>query len=179
MTFIQYALVYKRKAARVGSGKITLDLLNCTVRDPTISAVWKLDDRPQGRMPIRHGDFKRTCANIRAQLDKLNAYVMRNEALYNDLDAAEAVDPRFAEYNELLKDLRSYGATLYAYLVGDNENVANFLRETGRCSELLINYQDEEVMAPIGFACENDEHRRSRDPRLPTSRTFGFTSTQL
>lgn len=153
----------------MGNRKIALDLSSS---GDTVSARWTVDDLPQGKVKIRRGDLKRSCSNIRGHLNVLTEYVMDNPDLSDNSETAREIDPDFKRYNEILRALRCSGATIFRYLVGDNKTLVERLRLASPGAELQIYFDDEDVMAPLGFVCESREHRNSQAPLLDDFEDF-------
>lgn len=153
----------------MGNGKIALDLRS--VGD-IVFAKWTVDDLPQGKVKIKRGDLKRNCSSIREQLNVLTEYVMDNPDICDNSETAREIDPDFKRYNEILRTLRSSGVTIFRYLVGDNKTLAERLRLAPLGAELQINFDDEDVMAPLGFVCDNRQHRNSQAPLIDDFEDF-------
>jgi hypothetical protein len=145
------------------NGKITLDLWDS---GNEVSAKWTIGGFPHGKVKIRRGDLKRNCSNIREQLNRLNNYVMENPNLCDNPNLVRESDPNFEQYNDIVRAIHGSGFSIFELLIGDDESLAQLLRGSSRGAEFQVNYDDEDVMIPIGFVCENRNRRIAPEPSL-------------
>jgi hypothetical protein len=129
--------------------------LSLSPNDKFVTAAWRCNNKPIGRVQMRAGDFEDYSDQIRRALTAINEYVQRNPTLSLEEDAD------YREYNRLLKELREQGKGMRDLLVGLEDPRNRSLVErvsSARNAELTIFVDDENVTAPVSFACDEDRN---------------------
>ena len=128
--------------------------LNLDPNGDHIKLWWKAEDEPPSK-PLRlsRDKLRKRSGEVREALNKLNAYVCKNQKLQ------EESDPGWQHYSEILRTLRQKGRALYSTLFDDDDEprTQELLRAidgVGSGAEIKVYCSEDEVTLPLGFVFE-------------------------
>jgi hypothetical protein len=136
--------------------------LNLVPNDKYVTAFWRANKRPIGRVEMPRGDLEGFNDQIRISLAEINKYVQEHHGI-----SAEE-DPGFQDYRSRVNKLRQHGRDLSNLLLGadDPEHAALVQKVlSAKGANLTVFVDDENVTVPIGFAHDDTPGKFSEPPQ--------------